>query len=131
MHMLESRQAERVRTFLRARIVFNNNNSTIDCTVKNISASGAKIDVSDAVAVPEFFDLIIPQKGQTYRARIAWRDEQAIGVNFVTADQASPNRATLDRRTEQLERENRRLRAEVVALTKRLEDLGQAVDHSF
>ena len=83
MTMAEARRDERVRAFLRARICFNNNASTIDCTVKNISASGAKIEMSSAVSVPSEFDLDVPQKGRIYRARLMWRDASSLGVQFV------------------------------------------------
>jgi hypothetical protein len=131
MQMVESRRADRVRTFLRARIVFNNQNSTIDCTVKNISSTGAKIELSDGLTVPEIFDLVIPQKGRTYRAQIAWRGTESMGVRFVRDENASKVWETPESKVEQLERENRRLRQQVVALTKRLEECGQAVDAVF
>ena len=126
MMMIEARQAERVRSFLRARIVFNNHGSTIDCTIKNFSLYGAKVDIGNSVSIPNTFDLEVPQKGRTYRARLCWRDEAAIGVEFI--DQEAEPRDVVQGRLERLERENRSLRATVAQLTRRLEDLGQAVD---
>ena len=38
---LEKRVDNRVRSFLRAQIIFNNRMTTIDCIIKNISPSGA------------------------------------------------------------------------------------------
>lgn len=131
MQMVESRRSDRIRTFLRARIVFNNQNSTIDCTVKNISPTGAKIDICNALTVPETFDLIIPQKGRTYRARISWRDADSMGVRFIQDEAAAPSWDATESKIERLEAENRRLRKHVIALTKRLEDIGQAVDAIF
>jgi hypothetical protein len=130
MQMVESRRTERVRCFLRAKIVFNNKRSTFDCTIRNISATGAKIEVGEAASIPARFDLEIPQRGRTYRAQILWRDKEAMGVEFVTDDEAHAGAGEVgDTRLEQLERENRRLRTAVAELTKRLEDIGQAVDH--
>ena len=126
MMMIEARQAERVRSFLRARIVFNNQNSTIDCTIKNISATGAKIDIANTVSVPNTFDLEVPQRGRVYRARLCWRGEAALGVEFLDEDAGSHDEWRL--RVERLERENNALRATVTQLTRRLEDLGQAAD---
>ena len=125
MMMIEARRAERIRSLLRARIVYNNQNSTIDCTVKNISHSGAKIELGNTMSIPNAFDLEIPQKGRTYRARLAWRDENAIGVEFIE-DEAAHREAFLGK-VERLESEVRRLRAIVAQLTKLLEDLGQDV----
>ena len=85
MTMIDVRQDERVRSFLRARILFNNHNTTVECIVKNISASGAKIDVNNSISIPSEFDLDIPQKGKIYRAKMMWRDTVSIGVSFVEA----------------------------------------------
>ena len=125
MMMIEARRAERVRSLLRARILFNNNNSTIDCIVKNFSTCGAKIELDNTMSIPDFFDLEVPQRGRTYRAKLSWRDKQAIGVEFVEAE---PTAKDVARKTvERLETENRKLRKSVAQLTKRLEDLGQSV----
>ena len=124
MTMAEARQDERVRSFLRARILFNNNSSSIECTIKNISASGAKIEMSSGLSVPNEFDLDVPQKGRVYRARLTWRDSASLGVQFIdrAIDHALP-----DPHVARLERENRKLKATVAMLTKRLENLGQDV----
>lgn len=123
MSIVEERQAERVRSFLRARIIFNNGNSTIDCIVKNFSATGAKIDVSSTLSIPDMFDLEVPQKGRTFRARLRWRITDAIGVEFVTVESRAP--VAPAPKLEQLEAENRRLKRKVAQLSKRLENLGQ------
>lgn len=125
MAMAEVRRDERVRAFLRARIIFNNHNSTVDCIIKNISASGAKIELSNALSIPSEFDLDVPQKGRIYRARMMWRDAEALGVEFIEG--APEDKAALEVRLGQLERESRKLKATIAILTKRLENLGQDV----
>ena len=128
MMMVEARRAERIRSFLRARIVYNNHSSTIECMVKNISPFGAKIQLGNSTSIPNSFDLEIPQKGRTYRARLAWRTETAIGVEFV--DDEPAHRDASPGKVERLESEIRRLRKVISQLTKRLEDLGQDVSFS-
>ncbi len=128
MQMVESRRSERVRSFLRAKILFNNQNTSFDCIVRNVSQTGAKIEVSNTVSVPNHFDLEIPQKGRTYKARIVWRDAEAIGVEFMQGDAGAGSADPAESKLERIERENRRLRVAVAELTKRLEDIGQAVD---
>jgi hypothetical protein len=113
---------------LRAKILFNNQNTSFDCIVRNVSQTGAKIEVSNTVSVPNHFDLEIPQKGRTYKARIVWRDAEAIGVEFMQGDAGAGSADPAESKLERIERENRRLRVAVAELTKRLEDIGQAVD---
>jgi hypothetical protein len=133
--MQEGRRAERVKSFLRAQIIYNNRMTTIDCVVKNISPVGARLALNESMSVPSEFDLYIPQKGRTYRARMAWRDTDAIGVEFMTGDtqqQHQPAQTqdmldgnSLDSRLRALELQNAELKIRIRDLIKRLEDLGQ------
>ena len=51
-----------------------------------MSESGAKIEFARAVFIPGEFELIIPQKGNSRRVRIVWREARALGVSFVDPD---------------------------------------------
>src|SRR4029450_1334666 len=82
------RAAPRMRTLIAAKISFNNGQSALDCLIRNLSDTGAKLIVSAAVTLPECFDLLIPQKSVTRRVRIAWRRDEEIGVRF---EDASPS----------------------------------------
>jgi hypothetical protein len=114
---MKPRRAERVRTLLGAQIVFNNQNSTLDCQIRNISAEGAKLIVSSTVAVPEEFRLNVPQKGRTFQARLRWRIDDTIGVEFVGADRAEHAAEPSNDRVRSLEAENEALRHKVRELT--------------
>ncbi len=123
------RSSERIRAFLRAQIIFNNRMSTIDCIIKNISPTGARIALSDTLTVPAEFEIYIPQRGRSHHARLVWRDKDAIGVDFIDVQAApAPGESTpsgTEARQRELEVQNAELKARVRALSKRLEDLGQ------
>jgi hypothetical protein len=129
----EKRVYERVRAFLRAQIIFNNRMNTVDCIIKNYSAAGAKIALSDTLAVPAEFEVFIPAKQRTHRARLVWRDRESIGINFlepvVKAPEApAPAELAFEgnaARLRELEVQNAELRVKIRMLSKRLEDLGQ------
>jgi hypothetical protein len=126
--MQEQRTAERVRSFLRAQIVFNNRMTTIECIIKNYSASGAKIALNDTLTVPTEFDLYIPAKQRNHHARLIWRDKEAIGVAFVDAGVVAaktPASSANPDRVRELEMQNAELKTRIRELAKRLEDLGQ------
>jgi hypothetical protein len=55
--MGERRKATRQKSFLRGCIYFNNRRSAIDCLIRDISASGARLIFSDTVTVPDIVDL--------------------------------------------------------------------------
>ncbi|MGH6818753.1 MAG: PilZ domain-containing protein [Methylovirgula sp.] len=125
------RSSDRIRAFLRAQIIFNNRMSTIDCIVKNISPTGARIALNDALTVPTEFELYIPQRGRSHHARLVWRDKDAIGVDFIDVPPtAAPPSGELpatgtEARLRELEAQNAELKARIRTLCKRLEDLGQ------
>jgi hypothetical protein len=129
--MQEARRAERVKSFLRAQIIFNQRMSTIDCVVKNISQTGARLALNEGLSIPSEFDLLIPQKGRTYRARLVWRDADAIGVEFLLSEvhpgetRETTGGSAADSRLRALEAQNAELKLRIRELSKRLEDLGQ------
>lgn len=121
-----SSRPDRIRTFLKAVIEFNNGASKNDCTVKNISASGARLDITASVGLPDEFYLRIPHRGELRRCKLIWREADAVGVHFITSAKSptSPMPAANN-----LEAENARLRSRVRELTRRLEELGQSSEN--
>ena len=64
----DRRSERRLRSLLTGTIVFDNK-CTMDCTVRNISAFGARVVLADAFRLPDTFNLRIPHHDQTHRAR--------------------------------------------------------------
>jgi hypothetical protein len=77
----ENRQDLRRSTLKGGRIVFNAGRSTIDCRVRNLSSSGAKLQVTSVVGIPDTFDLLL--EGATRQpCRVVWRTLKELGVQF-------------------------------------------------
>jgi hypothetical protein len=79
--MSEKRAAPRHRVFKHGTLAFNGGGK-IDCTVRSLSATGARIDVSNPVAVPENFMLLIETDRFLRRCRSVWRRDKQIGIAF-------------------------------------------------
>jgi hypothetical protein len=77
------RTVKRARSLIEGKVVFNARRSTLDCVLRDLSATGAKLIFSAHVPVPDEFDLELPQKGRTHRARIMWRKLDTCGVRFI------------------------------------------------
>jgi hypothetical protein len=123
----ERRTLLRKRSFLQGRLYFNNRRSSLDCLVRDISDQGAKLKVSDSIAIPEFVELHIPNKDETYRAKVQWRTGFEIGVTFENEQEAPsivPGAAPAD-----LPERVRRLEAEVAALHRKLNELQNELRH--
>lgn len=117
--MAEHRREVRQRTFLKGRILFNKGASSMDCLVRDMSASGARLALTETTTLPESFDLYIPQKDKTYRSTLAWRRADGVGITFLDEAVAAPVPAPAEdpasmlmlvRRVSELEAENAALR---------------------
>jgi PilZ domain len=87
--MSERRTSSRKKAFLQGRIFFNNRRTSVDCLIRDLSEHGAKLRFSSAVATPDLVELYIPNKDESYRARVQWRAGDDIGVVF-DADERAP-----------------------------------------
>jgi PilZ domain len=54
----------------------------IDCTVRNISDTGAALEVVTPLYIPDRFTLIIHSDKSKWPCRVVWRKEKRIGVTF-------------------------------------------------
>lgn len=119
--MTDLRKQPRSRSMLGAQIVFNDNATKIECRVRNISPTGVKIAVGEYLAFPARFELQVPQRGETYEARLVWRHSDEAGLEFVTNEPASTSPEDLARRVQQLEAENAALRRKANDLKAQLD----------
>jgi hypothetical protein len=87
--MRDRRIATRQRSFLQGRITFNKGRSSIDCLVRDISETGAKLIFSDSVVIPDVVELYIPNKDETHRVRVQRRIGNEIGVAFEGGSEAA------------------------------------------
>jgi hypothetical protein len=78
--MAEKRNITRHRVLKAGTIEFGG--GAIDCTVRNFSDTGAALDVTSPVGIPERFTLFIPADGTHLPCTVVWRKEKRIGVRF-------------------------------------------------
>jgi hypothetical protein len=98
----ERRRKPRLRSLLSGAIVFDDK-CTMDCTVRNISAYGAKVVLADAFRLPQAFTLRIPHHDQAHRATVVWRKGDAAGLALADVqDTARPARPRMTRREQML-----------------------------
>jgi hypothetical protein len=115
--MQERRKSARRRTFLGGVLGFQGRYATLDCTIRNLSDTGARIAVDGATILPDEFDFTITRNDRAWRARLVWRSAEAAGLALCSADASSV--VTLDwaRRLRLREKENARLRQRVSDLS--------------
>ncbi len=78
--MTEKRRSPRHRVLKSAFIVISERAPKLECTVRNISDTGAAIRVSTTFGLPQTFELIV--EGVRHRCNVVWRTDNNIGVTF-------------------------------------------------
>jgi PilZ domain len=78
--MGETRIALRHRVVKAGTIEFGSR--SINCMVRNLSTSGAALEVSNQIGIPAKFTLVVPQDGLYLPCNVVWRSGYRIGVAF-------------------------------------------------
>jgi hypothetical protein len=78
--MEERRKSVRQRVFKAGKIEFNRAGG-LSCLVRNLSTTGACIEVESSLDIPRAFGLWIGND-QIYHCKVAWRSKHRIGVAF-------------------------------------------------
>ena len=81
--VIERRGSPRRRTLKQARAVFGDR-ATIDCTIRDLSETGARLVFAAATQLPEYFSLLLVSAERRFDVRVVWRKGLAVGVCFTT-----------------------------------------------
>jgi hypothetical protein len=76
------RHADRHMTLIHGQVVFNDLMSTYDCTIRDLSETGAKLKLHAPVQVPKAF-LLRFGDGQVRRCKVRRRNALELGVEFL------------------------------------------------
>ena len=82
--MTENRRTSRHKSFLRGFMYIGKNPFPVECLVRDISDTGARLKYSGRILDSDIINLHIPNKGQILRARVKWREADEIGISFVS-----------------------------------------------
>lgn len=78
--MIETRRAPRYRVSKAASIGYGP--QAIHCIVRDLSTTGAAIQIEDQAGIPEQFILFVSEDGLRLSCRVVWRRGYRIGVTF-------------------------------------------------
>ena len=74
------RVAARRRVLKTGYIIISDKAPKIECTIRNVSDTGASLQVSTTIGIPSSFDVIID--GARRHCRSVWRTDTKIGIAF-------------------------------------------------
>ena len=79
--MSDNRADPRKRLLKSGWIIFSDKTAKLECTVRNLSDTGACLQISTTCGMPSTFGLIID--GVRHSCRIVWRTDSRLGVTFI------------------------------------------------
>jgi hypothetical protein len=79
--MIERRTAQRHRVLKRGTLAFSGGGGA-DCTVRNISENGARIEITSPLGLPASFTLVIAADRFLRPCHAVWSADRRIGVAF-------------------------------------------------
>ena len=123
--MIERRALIRQKTFIKGRIYFNNRLSSMDCIVRDVTEKGARLQVSESVALPDTFELYLPNKDEHFRAQAQWRKGDQLGVSWMPESAFRQKSERGGHGDQSLADRVARLEQEVAALQRRFDNLQQ------
>jgi PilZ domain-containing protein len=91
----------RQRTFLNGKLALRDGGFTLDCTIHDISESGAKVIMDRHAPLPVDLYLIVVKHCVAYEAKVMWMNYPARGLKFVNTyslSQALPTHLTFLRK---------------------------------
>ena len=103
--MVEKRNSLRKKSFMRGIVGLIGGDLTIDCLVRDIHETGARLTFNRATSVTDDFELRIPAKKRVIQSKIVWIDECEMGVAFkaLPADEFVVRDGSLSNRVVQIE----------------------------
>lgn len=79
--MIEKRTTPRHKVLKHGTLAFTGGGG-VDCTVRNISSGGARLDVANPVGLPQSFTLVIQTDQFMRHCHPVWCNDTRIGVAF-------------------------------------------------
>jgi PilZ domain len=77
----ERREFQRHRVLKDGRIV-TTAGTMIDCTIRDLSADGARVQVSSAIKLPNEFEFMVVKERILLHAQLIWRKGELAGLAF-------------------------------------------------
>jgi PilZ domain len=87
----EKRVATRRKVLKTAKIVSFDRKTVLTCTIRDLSETGAKLNVEVSSAIPNEFQFFLLSDNSLRDASVVWRRSGQIGVNFTSPAQPAPS----------------------------------------
>ena len=80
---VERRPKLRKRALLSGRISYSDGEHYFDCTIRDLSGTGARVAISRGQRIPSNVYLIEMRSGTVHEATVVWNNGREVGLNFI------------------------------------------------
>lgn len=84
------RRTPRLRTLKGAKILYRNGWGIVDCLIRDMSDTGARLVCKDTTAVPAEFTLLVNNEEVVRDAKVVWRRQDMLGIEFTSDKRPAP-----------------------------------------
>jgi hypothetical protein len=70
-----------------------------DCTIRDISLDGARVETSSAAAAPDVVFLLESASGNLFECQVRWRRDSEMGLHFIDVGGRAMRRALIQEHT--------------------------------
>lgn len=84
------RAARRVRVLKQGKMLLPNGMTVIDCQIRDLSETGARLLCGDPGAIPNTFRLVFPSDRTMREVKVVWRRPDQLGVQFTSGPSRAP-----------------------------------------
>jgi hypothetical protein len=85
-----NRRAPRQRVLKTVKIYRLNGAHAVDCQMRDISETGARIVIKDQMALPNEFKFVLPSEVSMRTAKVVWRKGDLAGIVFLSERSDAP-----------------------------------------
>ena len=77
------RRESRHKVLRKGKITYSNGNFEVECQVRDLNSTGARLKLAGDVTVPSCFQITIYPEKLTRSAQVCWRNDLVIGIRFL------------------------------------------------
>ena len=85
-----NRTTRRQRVLKQGKMVLANNITVVDCTIRDLSPTGARLLCGDPGVIPNEFRLVFIAERQMRDVKVVWRRPEELGVHFTSELRRAP-----------------------------------------
>ena len=79
----KSRVEHRQQVHKKGLISYVGGDLKVECEIRDLTSSGAKLRLTDDITIPSCFDLTVLPEETARKAQVCWRDNEELGIRFI------------------------------------------------